>query len=452
MYMLSLLGPSASDHIFPKLQIPDGCARMTQLSSFCFPKSCFVVHLNYQTLERVISLQESIKDVGKELQSITSLIQINICKTDEAKYSDIVVRLNALWIRYADDTRSDGILRILRDNLQRAEKDGWVGLPPESLNKINLWADLVLNGAGGIYDVYTDLDSLNNFLLNGAFGGSIATCSQAVLSLFQDPKTLKNSPLDDRQYYEPMLTWLIDKVVIQTQAVQMMSEAYLWKAQNAAMQRAQQMKVNLTLDLLTSGDFCTQVVAAPVTSPLAAALDACQDAIATSSKIYNNIIAQLEYLGAPYSEGRAAGEGVRLLIGTNVMGVQGKAIINPNGEESDQKLQPYNVNTTWLFAASVQAFDSRCNSRLVENAYKGACAAVGTFKSCGSGCGLDPVQEGRWRGLYYPLGYPSDAWFPATYEPWRDLRGMISGSCSEGVHATNFILPFLPVSVEMQLS
>lgn len=64
------------------------------------------------------------------------------------------------------------------------------------------------------------------------------------------------------------------------------------------------------------------------------------------------------------------------------------------------------VQTQYLIPASPWAFDPDCTTSSVEEALKANCSLVGTWQSCGAGCGLDPVQEQRRVDLLIGLGYP----------------------------------------------
>lgn len=91
--------------------------------------------------------------------------------------------------------------------------------------------------------------------------------------------------------------------------------------------------------------------------------------------MHNNIIAQLELIGMPYSSGFDAGEGVRLVLGSDIMGVKGVA----NKAQID-------VPTRWLIPASVAAFDPRCNKADMDAALADGCVLLGVCPGHGK-CG-----------------------------------------------------------------
>lgn len=87
---------------------------------------------------------------------------------------------------------------------------------------------------------------------------------------------------------------------------------------------------------------------------------------AVTKTVYNNIVAQLELLGAPFSTGDAPSEGLRLVLGSDVTGVKG----SDNGTQLD-------VPTRWLLPASVAAFDPRCNKSDMDAAVADGCTLIG---------------------------------------------------------------------------
>lgn len=86
------------------------------------------------------------------------------------------------------------------------------------------------------------------------------------------------------------------------------------------------------------------------------------------------------------------------------------------------------IQTRWLFPASLQAFDGRCaNGRDASQADAAGCPAVGTFRSCAYGCNLDPTREARWPRNKSVLGYAGANWTVAGGVVWGELRGLLTG-------------------------
>lgn len=129
-------------------------------------------------------------------------------------------------------------------------------------------------------------------------------------------------------------------------------------------------------------------------------------------------VAQIAFAGLPLSDGDV-GQGVRLLLGADLL--PGTSV--PGLTEQ----------TEWLFPANIAEFDPRCASKSVAEADRAGCALVGTFKSCATGCNLDPQRERRWLDLDLPSGYPLSNWTVATWGPWQALRGKLSATNPNGV-------------------
>lgn len=202
------------------------------------------------------------------------------------------------------------------------------------------------------------------------------------------------------------------------------------RAQHRYFQEAQRLGQNASIPA-TISDFCANAIIAKPGTALYAGRADCLDADTKPVVIYNNLITQLELIGQPLSQG-AAGEGVRLLLGTDLTGLKGKAVANPNGARENQNLIEIPIKTKWLFAASPEAFDPLCANPDVEGADRAGCAVIGTWRSCGMNCGSSLDTEKRWASRYYPLGFASDLWTPANGDAWRDLRAMLTAFVPEG--------------------
>lgn len=87
----------------------------------------------------------------------------------------------------------------------------------------------------------------------------------------------------------------------------------------------------------------------------------------TTRLVHNNIIAQLELLGMPYSTGVEPGQGLRLVLGSDYLGIPG---MTPGGA-------PVNTTTRWLMPASATAFDPRCKRAGLDEALADGCALLG---------------------------------------------------------------------------
>ena len=102
---------------------------------------------------------------------------------------------------------------------------------------------------------------------------------------------------------------------------------------------------------------------------------------------------------------------------------------NPNSANvADQVLVDTSTTTEYLLAAGAAAFDPNCASPSLEKARAAGCSALGTFSSCGTGCGLDPNQEQLWANVNGGTfaSYPAILWIPSGANVWQPLRGTLT--------------------------
>ena len=123
-------------------------------------------------------------------------------------------------------------------------------------------------------------------------------------------------------------------------------------------------------------------------------------------------------------------EGTRLLLGTDITGVQATVVRNPNSANwADQNLVNTPTQTKYLLAAGAAAFDPNCASPSIPQAQAVGCSVLGRFDdTCGTGCGKNPQQEQLWanaNGGYFG-GYPTSMWNPAGGDVWQQLRGTLT--------------------------
>lgn len=212
----------------------------------------------------------------------------------------------------------------------------------------------------------------------------------------------------------------------------MVQDAYLILAMEAVRSRARVRNETLYVGAFAEpSNVCNLIIAAfnkDPASALGAGKSLCVDRSDLTAKVYNNIVQQLQFMGMPLSNGDV-GEGVRLLLGADI--TQGTAILVNNATDlaNQTTYKTSTVRTRWLFPASLEAFDPRCaNVYNITEAVAAQCPALGTFRSCGSGCRLHPDREALWpRPGTYVLGYPSELWEVANGTAWEELRGLLTG-------------------------
>ena len=124
------------------------------------------------------------------------------------------------------------------------------------------------------------------------------------------------------------------------------------------------------------------------------------------------------------------GYGARLVLGPEITNVPTLLVPSPNGSASAQSPANYtggtSVQTTFLFAAGPAAFDPNCNYSNPSQALAAGCSVMGTFTSCGTGCGLNPTQEALWANVSALGIYNSSYWVPANASVWSLLRGQMT--------------------------
>lgn len=99
-------------------------------------------------------------------------------------------------------------------------------------------------------------------------------------------------------------------------------------------------------------------------------------------------------MGQPWSQGEKAGEGMRLLLGTDLTGTPAYVVTDQNDiNTGNQKLSPVNTLTRWLLPADLSNFDPRCDINDVTKAQAANCSLIGTFKSCTTGIVCMPGRD-----------------------------------------------------------
>ena len=306
----------------------------------------------------------------------------------------------------------------------------------------------------------------------------IKTCALAILNQWalKDPQW--KYPFDDRQYFSPINKIVRYYTLWMARGLQMIQEAWMFRAQERALKAwmvyqnvtgcgtnsSSVGRSNCSLDAtqLPYGPlFCVQLKAADKAHPeigfgrgFFSALAACKEFDKSTEKITNYTYELQDYAGIPYSWGDKNGEGVRLVLGSDVLG-RNAAIFDPYTTSPFYALfkspffavsenLPINqyTRTEWLVAASPNAFfDLDCipgnlpGNFSEDTRQKLQCRAnpsdpFGTF---GLGSIIGPSVDlvpGRFNGLFpkgYPLGYQSDLWQPAGSAVWNlGLRGMLA--------------------------
>ena len=220
----------------------------------------------------------------------------------------------------------------------------------------------------------------------------------------------------------------------------MLTEAHHWRAQSRYTERMAEVirsscnstltgacaawsAPNLHVDPQQTCDFALSLnltTADPVSSaPLLAARSSCQALERQRNDARFQIVRALELLGAPYSYGDDAGDGARLVLGTDfTLGQDKRDALKGKGLDVAETL------STWLVPASPRAFDKACSAALFPDPDgRSNCTLFGKHGDGGE----------SWSGLGYPLGYAASLWEPAGIDTWFTLRyGMNVSSSYNG--------------------
>ena len=220
----------------------------------------------------------------------------------------------------------------------------------------------------------------------------------------------------------------------------MLTEAHHWRAQSRYTERMAEVirsscnstltgacaawsTPNLHVDPQQTCDFALSLnltTADPVSSaPLLAARSSCQALERQRNDARFQIVRALELLGAPYSYGDDAGDGARLVLGTDfTLGQDKRDALKGKGLDVAETI------STWLVPASPRAFDKACSAALFPDPDgRSNCTLFGKHGDGGE----------SWSGLGSPLGYAASLWEPAGFDTWFTLRyGMNVSSSYNG--------------------
>lgn len=155
----------------------------------------------------------------------------------------------------------------------------------QNLAIVDAWADSVTDPRNPLY---SELDIFSATLLGGlqSQASPLASCANAVFSNWQT-KAAQKSPVDDRQYFNLIINWVLSLLNLQAQAMQMIQAANQYKAANLYIQAAEGDPNAIARTL--SPDFCYYAVRAPSNNPLSAAAINCKLNDQQTAFIYNNL-------------------------------------------------------------------------------------------------------------------------------------------------------------------
>lgn len=136
--------------------------------------------------------------------------------------------------------------------------------------------------------VYSDLDSIHNYMVDTTVPGALSLCSTAFYSKWANNRG-SAFPFDDRQLFYPITSFLLQKTLYQVNGMQMMREALTILAMDAA--RVEVLETNETALSYFGSDsslFCdlVQANAGNRSSPLYAGLGFCSDIVTFGDQVY----------------------------------------------------------------------------------------------------------------------------------------------------------------------
>lgn len=391
--------------------------------------------LNVKELKKTLSLvQEQLTGIEKQIASLD-------CSEAIRGTDALIDVVRNRWREYTESTLF-GPRFALEAALEDQASGRRAAVDPSSI--FSPWVARVLGdpgagaggGAGGEQSLYNALMNLHDRLARPDIPASqkigvIDVCGAAAEAAFRHKFQVSNGSasrvfsFDDRQLFLPLHDVLAYYQVWQARGSQMLQEALTFRAQESAVSAwaanqpvpgcadrspatpAAASRVGCVLDadqLPTDlATLCVRLAGGATALPpnFATARAWCDRLSLWASQISENVQAQLEIAGVPYSWGEA-GAGVRTVHGSDV-----------TGRNATLGAASASTVTRWLLPASPQAFAAECLDP--EDA---SCPLLGLWNETSFSASLAASN-----GL--TLGYPTKLWKPATAEAWQaGLRGM----------------------------
>ena len=439
-----------------------------------------------EILDSVRRIESTLENIEVEIQNLGNFlsqkIDSQVCTSAISKIggpAGPIERISARWVAYMKDDGPRDALKQTFELIRNGTSD-----IPDPAPVYDRWAQKVLseNIEFGIEDavdtlhanlVPSDRQVDRNFYFDQPL---IKSCANAILNSWKLKDPGMKLPFDDRQYFSDITKIVRYYTLWMARGLLMIQEAWMFRAQERALKAwmvyqkvtgcgtnsSSVGRSNCSLDAtqLPYGPlFCVQLKAADKAHPeigfgrgFLSALAACKEFDKSTEKITNYTYALQDYAGIPYSWGDKNGEGVRLVLGSDVLG-RNAAIFDPFTSSPFYRLFkppffavseiPINqyTRTEWLVAASPNAFFDRVcipgnlpGNFSEDTRQKLQCRAnpsdpFGTY-GLQSIAGVNFEGSTRFASFFpqgYPLGYQSDLWQPAGSAVWNlGLRGMLA--------------------------
>lgn len=352
-----------------------------------------------QTLAAVGEVKKQLDAIAVTLDRIEKQILSLKCGTSVK----LLVEPRA-YIQDKYDTYNQTLLPLIKEAASRRVEPA-----ASTVDAVDSWANEVILHMG---------EKINTIgiILAGDEGLSqdmtlISECGRAFAN---DVAAQKPLPVDDRTVYNQILPLTATMLMMVHRGANLLTEAHEWRAQRAYRAALKSYVTsscagNITLcpsfgtvDMpLSLGELCAMARAnASSGLPYSVAEFDCRESNRIADKVRAVTLRAMELMGAPYSFGDKPGEGVRLVLGADVLPPSNKS----------KPLPDYAQSSVWLVPASPGAFDPACT--FPNATAESGCSLIGDF---------DDTTGASWAHLKYPLGIDAKLW-QATPAPWLVMR------------------------------
>jgi len=376
-----------------------------------------------ETLSRVKDIQKSLTAVSTQLEGLKILIQDLNCNTATDRAMTAVDAIEGFWIKYygksgqVQPSNGSFVGQMLEAVTAGLSTFPAVSLDPSLVGDVDKWAEGVVDAAG----VLTSINSIYNTLAEAKGGATLLQrCGGKIAEQVRASNPL---PFDDRLYYQELMQLTAFYASWQTRGLQMLREAYHWRATSRYSARLNASVAATCGGVLTPAcavwtranlpaspdELCAIAVELPAnsTSPVRAAQSDCRQLVEATALTQQFVVHEIELTGAPYSAGDAKGQGVRLVLGTNAtVSTDRRAVL-----EATTKQDFIDLPSFLLVPASPGEFDPGCVNA---TSMAPACSLLAPWDRVG--------DASSWSGLYFPASYAAGLWTPANSFEWFALR------------------------------
>lgn len=225
-----------------------------------------------QILSEVREVKKTLDVVLREIEAmkreiLDKLTQLD-CSSAIQRMQGDVQRINVYWDRFAGPNNAESVIALTESGLNISAEFGWDKVPARHLRLIEDWAVDVNRDLGGL------LVNLDETLRGGSSSihtSPILLCARA--SVVKAREGLLH-PLDDRQYFDIALSFLVYYLLKQTQGFKMILEANTILANREYVRSAALKGRNVSFGMITQ-NVCTGAFHVTPNDPLYAARSLC---------------------------------------------------------------------------------------------------------------------------------------------------------------------------------